>query len=64
MVDRIFGVVGDVAATAGMTVVVVEQDVRSALKIADRGVILRSGSVVADWPKDQIPAAAELWSYF
>ena len=38
----------------GLTVVLVEQNARSALSIADHGVVLNLGTVVADAPAEQL----------
>ena len=45
MVDKIFEVVRDVSAQ-GMTVVLVEQNARRALQIADRGYVMDSGEII------------------
>ena len=45
MVDKIFEVVRDVAAE-GVTILLVEQNARRALKIADRGYVMDSGEII------------------
>jgi branched-chain amino acid transport system ATP-binding protein len=64
IIDRIFAVVARLAKSTGTAVLVVEQDVARALKIADRVVIVRTGSVVADFPREQSPPSTELWHLF
>jgi branched-chain amino acid transport system ATP-binding protein len=44
----------------GLTVVLVEQNARSALSIADHGVVLNLGRVVADEPADRLAADERL----
>jgi branched-chain amino acid transport system ATP-binding protein len=64
IVERIFNVVADLAPRSGMAVIVVEQDVASALRVASRVVVVQSGKLVAEFPKDQLPSATELWRLF
>ncbi|SFP07366.1 branched-chain amino acid transport system ATP-binding protein [Amycolatopsis arida] len=54
VVVQIFDLVRDLVETEGLTVVLVEQNARSALSIADRGVVLHLGRLVVQ------DAAAEL----
>ncbi len=49
-IAKIFGALRDIAADRGLTVLLAEQNVTSALSIADRGVLLDLGRVVADAP--------------
>jgi branched-chain amino acid transport system ATP-binding protein len=53
---QIMAVLRRLRADTGLTVVLVEQNARSALAIADRGVVLNLGRVVADEPADQLAA--------
>ncbi len=45
MVERIFVVIRDIAAQ-GVTILLVEQNVRQALSVADRGYVMESGRIV------------------
>lgn len=45
IVDNIFSIAGQVALEAGLTIILVEQDVRKALRIANRGYVLENGQV-------------------
>jgi branched-chain amino acid transport system ATP-binding protein len=56
VVAQILGVLRRLRDDTGLTVLLAEQNVTSALAIADHGVVLSLGSVVADRP------AAELLS--
>ncbi|MFL6145856.1 MAG: ABC transporter ATP-binding protein [Labedaea sp.] len=51
---RIMQVLRDLRARTGLTVLLVEQNARSALSIADNGVVLALGQVVMNAPADQL----------
>jgi branched-chain amino acid transport system ATP-binding protein len=53
-VAQIMGLVRTLADTRGLAVLLVEQNARSALSIADRGVVLNLGRVVADRPSAEL----------
>ena len=55
IVAQIMGLVRHVADTLGLAVLLVEQNATSALSVADRGIVLNLGRVVADQPP-QTPA--------
>ncbi len=55
LVAQLFGLLGRLREM-GLTILLVEQDARAALKVADRGYILETGHIVAEGP------AAELLS--
>lgn len=48
VVSQLMGTLRDAAAARGLTVLLAEQNVTSALSIADRGIVLDLGNVVAD----------------
>ena len=48
IVAQIFALLRDLVRDEGLTVLLVEQNARSALSLADRGVVLNLGRVVAD----------------
>ncbi len=48
VVAQLLGTLRDAAADRGLTVLLAEQNVTTALSIADRGVVLDLGRVVAD----------------
>lgn len=50
VVAQLMGVLRDTADRTGVTVLLAEQNVTSALSIADRGVVLGLGEIVADAP--------------
>lgn len=57
---QLLGLLRDTAARTGMTVLLAEQNVAGALRIADRGVVLNLGAVVADSPAARLAADPEL----
>jgi branched-chain amino acid transport system ATP-binding protein len=60
LVAQIMGLVRRLADTLGLAVLLVEQNARSALSIADRGVVLNLGRVVADQAPDELAADERL----
>lgn len=54
VVAQLMGTLRDAAAQRGLTVLLAEQNVTSALSIADRGVVLDLGRVVADAPASDL----------
>ncbi|GAB3231300.1 ABC transporter ATP-binding protein [Glycomyces halotolerans] len=56
VVSQLLGVLRDTAERTGLTVLLAEQNVTGALSVADRGVVLALGEVVADRPASQIAA--------
>ena len=48
----------------GRTIVVVEQNARRALELADRGYVLRTGRIVAEGPGAALAARADLFAAF
>jgi branched-chain amino acid transport system ATP-binding protein len=60
LVAQIMGLIRRLADTFGLAVVLVEQNARSALSIADRGVVLNLGRVVADQEPAELAADERL----
>ena len=60
LVAQIMGLIRRLANTFGLAVVLVEQNARSALSIADRGVVLNLGRVVADQEPAELAADERL----
>jgi len=56
VVAHLMSTLRDAAASRGLTVLLAEQNVTSALSIADRGVVLDLGRVVADAPAPELAA--------
>ncbi|MDO8211031.1 ABC transporter ATP-binding protein [Conexibacter sp. CPCC 206217] len=64
LVDRIFAQVRELARAEGIAVVLVEQNVRSALRVADRAYFMRSGRMILEEPADVALARGEWWDLF
>lgn len=45
IVDNLFSIAKEVAKESGLTIILVEQDVRKALRIADRGYVIENGQI-------------------
>ena len=60
LVAQIMGLVRKLADSLGLAVLLVEQNARSALSIADRGVVLNLGRVVADQEPAELAADERL----
>uniref|UniRef100_A0A7S1DUB0 ABC transporter domain-containing protein n=1 Tax=Hemiselmis andersenii TaxID=464988 RepID=A0A7S1DUB0_HEMAN len=55
MVDKIFEVVNDIHQQ-GVTILLVEQNARAALRVADHGHVLETGELGLSGPADQLAA--------
>jgi branched-chain amino acid transport system ATP-binding protein len=64
VVEQIFGVVRDLVASEGLSVILLEQNVGQALKIADRGYVMRSGRIVIEETIEQMKARDSFWDFF
>jgi branched-chain amino acid transport system ATP-binding protein len=60
IVAQIMQMVRRLADTLGLAVLLVEQNARSALSIANRGIVLNLGRVVADQAADELAADERL----
>jgi branched-chain amino acid transport system ATP-binding protein len=60
MVARIMRLISDLRASTGLTVLLVEQNARSALSIADRGAVLHVGRLVASDESSRLAADDQL----
>ncbi len=60
IVAQIMGLIRSLADSTGLAVLLVEQNARSALSIAGRGIVLNLGRVVADQPAAELAADERL----
>ena len=60
LVAQIMAMVRRLADTLGLAVLLVEQNARSALSVANRGIVLNLGRIVADQPPEQLLADERL----
>jgi branched-chain amino acid transport system ATP-binding protein len=63
IVENIFGVIGQLHSR-GVTILLVEQNARQALQIADRGYLLETGRVVLSGPVAELHANPEVESFY
>ena len=54
LVKEVFGIIEQVCRDLGVTILLVEQNARMALKVADFGYIMESGKIVLDGAKDDL----------
>lgn len=54
IVDNIFQISKSIAQETGMSIILVEQDVRKALKIADRGYVIENGAITIQGTAQQL----------
>jgi branched-chain amino acid transport system ATP-binding protein len=62
--ENVLGSLKDINQNFGTTIIIVEQNVLLALKIVQRGIILRAGQVVFDNDSSILKDASNLWEYF
>jgi branched-chain amino acid transport system ATP-binding protein len=63
LVDVVFGLIADLKAQ-GRTLLVVEQNARRALEVADRAYLLRTGSVVDEGTGEELLARTDLFEAY
>lgn len=64
VVDEILRTLRELADTEAMTVLLVEQNIKYALQVADRVVIMHSGRTTLDAPADEIRSRESYWDLF
>ena len=64
IVQSIFQVIRDFAQQDGMSVLLVEQNVRAALRISDRAYFMRAGEIILEEPADVALARGSWWDLF
>jgi branched-chain amino acid transport system ATP-binding protein len=64
VVQQIFDVVRHLAATEGLSVLLLEQNVGQALRIVDRVYVMRSGRVLLEETVEQMKARDSYWDLF
>ena len=60
LVAQIMGLIRRLAEGLGLAVLLVEQNARGALSVAQRGIVLNLGHVVADQPAERLAADERL----
>ena len=64
VVQQIFDVVRHLAATEGLSVLLLEQNVGQALRIVDRVYVMRSGRVLLEETVEQMRRGDSYWDLF
>ena len=57
MIAKIFRIIQQLNAEHGVTILLVEQNALQALRIAHRGIVLETGSIVAEAPASELLAS-------
>lgn len=60
----IFQMIRDFAQRDGVSVLLVEQDMRAALRISDRAYFMRAGEIILEEPADVALARGSWWDLF
>jgi branched-chain amino acid transport system ATP-binding protein len=62
--ERVLGTLGEINRRFGTTIVLVEQNVMTALKVVDRALVFRSGQIVFDGSAETLLAMDDIWAAF
>jgi branched-chain amino acid transport system ATP-binding protein len=54
----------NIVDTFGIGVLLVEQNVRAALRVADRIAVLKNGSIMREFVPSEIESVHQLWEFF
>jgi branched-chain amino acid transport system ATP-binding protein len=64
LVQSIFDTIRNLATTEGLSVLLLEQNVGQALRIADRVYVMRSGRIILEETAEQMQAREQYWDLF
>lgn len=64
LVEEIFGIVRDINRNEGVSVLLVEQNARAALSLADYGYVMENGRIVLDGPAEQLRENADIKEFY
>ena len=64
LVGEIFGIIGRLNNEQGLTIVLVEQNARAALEVADHGYVLETGRVVMDGPAGELMTSEDVREFY
>jgi branched-chain amino acid transport system ATP-binding protein len=64
IVQGMFRSLLEIDRTTGAAIVMVEQNVASALRLVQRAIVLKTGQVIFDAPAAELAAHGDLWSWF
>jgi len=64
LVEEIFEIVRDINKSEGMSVLIVEQNARAALELADYGYVMENGRIVLDGPAEQLRENEDIKEFY
>ena len=64
LADEVLNSLQDINRKTGTGIVIVEQNVVTALRMAERAIIMRGGRVAYDGPSGELKRQEDLWTYF
>ncbi|CAA7625337.1 leucine/isoleucine/valine transporter subunit; ATP-binding component of ABC superfamily [Magnetospirillum sp. LM-5] len=64
LVKEVFGIIEQLNKDLGITILLVEQNARMALKVADYGYIMESGKIVLDGTKDELISNEDVKEFY
>lgn len=64
LVEEIFEIIKEIRAQAGVGVLLVEQNARAALEIADHGYVMENGRIVLDGPASQLRENEDIKEFY
>jgi branched-chain amino acid transport system ATP-binding protein len=64
IVETIFGRLRSLASTSGLGILLLEQNVKQALQVADRAYVMRSGRIILEESAEKMRMRADYWDLF
>ncbi|MFQ3646766.1 MAG: ABC transporter ATP-binding protein [Anaerolineae bacterium] len=64
LVEEIFNIIKEINASEGVSVLLVEQNARAALAVADYGYVMENGRIVLDGPGDQLRENEDIKEFY
>ena len=64
LAEEVLASLADIARHTGTGIIIVEQNVMTALRIAERAIIMRGGRVAFDGPREGLRSQEDLWQFF
>jgi branched-chain amino acid transport system ATP-binding protein len=64
LVEEIFQIVGEINKKEGVSILLVEQNVRAALSLVNHGYVMENGRIVLDGPADQLATNEDIKEFY
>jgi branched-chain amino acid transport system ATP-binding protein len=64
LVEEIFQIVGEINKKEGVSILLVEQNVRAALSLVNYGYVMENGRIVLDGPADQLATNEDIREFY